>query len=111
MRAEVRGIEANDLRQWPRWSASKPSEENQWFTVSIGLPGTIGTDLFQVAVATPAGLRERQDKGRFVGLVIDRFEPHLVQEAIRAFVSASEALTWEGVVERLRLRMRWEYER
>jgi hypothetical protein len=111
MRAAVRGIEANDIPEWPLWSPSSPSEECQWFTVSVGSAGTPGADLFQVAVATPAGLQERRDKRRFVGLVVDRFELRLVAEAIRAFVAASEALSWEGVVEQLRARMRWEYER
>ncbi len=109
MRPVVLGIEANDIPEWPRWSASGPAEEHQWFTVSIGCPGTQGADLFQVAVATPAGLRERRKKGRFTGLVVDRFESQLVETAIQAFVASCETSNWEGVVERLRQRMRWEY--
>jgi hypothetical protein len=69
----------------------------------------VGADLFQVAVATPAGLRERREKGRFVGLVVGEFNPQLVEEAIQGFVAGCEAPNWEGVVERLRERMRWEY--
>jgi hypothetical protein len=111
MRPEVRGIEANDIREWPGWSPSGPAKEDQWFTVSIGSPGSPEADLFQVVVATPAGLRERCPKNRFLGLVVDRFEPRLVEEAIRAFVATAEGPDWEGVVERLSASMRWEYER
>lgn len=109
MRAEVRWIEANDIREWPHWSPSKPAEEYQRFTVSIGIPDNLGADTFQVAVATLAGRRERQGKCRFVGLLVERFDPHLVEQAIREFVADSEALTWEGVVQQLQVRMRWEY--
>jgi Immunity protein 8 len=110
MRAEVRWIEANDLPGWPDWSASGPADEVQWFTVGVGPVGGPGADLFQVAVATPLGLRERRTKGKFAGLVVDRFEPRLVEQAIREFVAGSDALTWDGVVDLLRARMRWEYE-
>jgi Immunity protein 8 len=111
MRPELRGIEANDICEWPRWSPSGPAEEHQWFSVSVGLPGTPGTNLFQVAVATPAGLRERRRNGRFVGLVVDRFEPRRVEEAIRSFVEAAEGPDWDGIVRRLSASMRWEYGR
>ncbi len=110
MQAEVRRIEANDIRDWPDWSPAGPSDELQRFTVSIGPLGDPGADLFQVAVATPLGLRQRRVKGKFVGLVVDRFEPQLVEQAIREFVASSKALTWQGIVDMLRVRMHWEYE-
>lgn len=110
MQAEVRGIEANDLPDWPRWSPSGPADEFQWFTVAVGPPGEPGADMFQVPVATPLGLRERRRKGKFVGLVVDRLEPEAVERAISDFVAGSRAPTWQGVVEQLRSRMVWEYE-
>ncbi len=110
IRAKLRAIEANDIRDWPSWSPSGPADEVQWFTVSVGSLGGRGADLFQVAVATPMGLHERRDKRRFVGLVIERLEPPMVEGAIRAFVEDCEAPDWDGVVARLRQRMQWEYE-
>src|SRR4051794_11871637 len=110
MEAELRAIEANDIPGWPDWSPADALNELHWFTLTIGRPGDLGADLFQVVVATPTGIRQRQEKGRFVGLVVDRFEPKLVETAIRDFVASCKALTWSGVVDSLRTRMRWEYE-
>jgi hypothetical protein len=110
MQGDVRGIEANDIPDWPHWSPPDALRELQWFTITIGPPGDPGADLFQVAVATPLGMKERRIKGKFVGLVVDRFEPSMVEKAIREFVANSQALTWQGIVEILRAKMRWEYE-
>ena len=109
MRPEVHGIEANDIPGWPRWQSPTPQDELQWFTVSVGCEGSEGADDFQVAVATPLGVNSRRDRDPFVGLVVVRFEPPAVERAIREYVAGSEAATWEGVVERLRTRMSWEY--
>lgn len=57
MRPELRGIEANDIPEWPDWSPSAVSDELQWFTVAIGWPGKTGADYFQVAVTTSVALR------------------------------------------------------
>jgi|SRR5215212_1574834 len=110
MRAEVHAIEANDISAWPEWRPSSPADELQWFTVSLGPVGHHGSDLFQIVVATPAGLRERKKKEKFVGLIVDRFEPSLVEQAIQNFVADCEANTWEETVNNLRSRMHWEYE-
>jgi hypothetical protein len=110
MRAEIRSIEANDIPEWPHWSSSDPTNELRYFTISIGSPAESGADLFQVAVATPTGIRERQIKQKYVGLVVDRFESIVVEQAIRDFVESCDAHTWESIVNNLRTRMHWEYE-
>lgn len=110
MQADVRTIEADDIAEWPEWLPVDAACEYRWFTVTIGPSGDPGADLFQVAVATPLGLKDRRTKGKFVGLVVDRFEPSIVESAIRDFVAQSQALTWQGIVELLRVKMRWEYE-
>ena len=110
MYAEIRNIEANDIPSWPDWSPPDPLCELQWFTVSIGPHGDPGCDYFQVAVATPFGLKERRQKGKFAGLMVERFEPKLVEAAIFDFVDQARAPTWQGIVELLRKRMLWEYE-
>lgn len=110
MRPELRGIEANDIPDWPNWSPSAAGDELQWFTVAIGWPGGAGADNFQVAVATPATLQIRSREGEFVGLVVDRFDSESVRTAIQDFFDACDAPTWEGAVELLRKRMHWEFE-
>src|SRR5262249_31346000 len=97
MRAEVRSIEANDIPAWPNWQPSGTPEEHQWFTVSVGPVGDPGADYFQVAVATARWLWAHSRPGRFVGLVVDRFDPSLVEQAIREFVVKVEAPTWQDI--------------
>ena len=110
MQAKVHGIEANDIPDWPHWSPAGPAEEFQWFTVAIGAESGSGADLFQAAVATRAGLQERRCKSKFVGLLVDRYEPATVERAIREFVAGCKAPSWEDVVDLLRARLFWEYE-
>ena len=111
MRAELRGIEASDIPTWPEWTSPDPAEELQWFTLTIGPPGDPGSNYFQVAVATPAGIKKRRDKKRpFVGLVVDRFDPPAVEQTIRDFVASAEGLTWDAIVKHLRRKLLWEYE-
>jgi hypothetical protein len=110
MHAEVRQIRANDVPDWPRWSPSGSEAEFQWFTLAIGPEGDARSDSFQVAVATWRGLRERRHKDKFVGLVVDRFEPEVVEQAIREFVAARQSPTWEGIVDLLRSKLLWEYD-
>jgi hypothetical protein len=43
-------------------------------------------------------------------LVVEEFEPGLVERAIRNFVASSQAPTLEGIVDLLRARMLWEFE-
>jgi hypothetical protein len=109
MQGEVRGIEANDISVWPNWSPTTPADEMQWFTVSIGMEGTEGSELFQVAVATYRGLSARRQNKKFVGLVVDDFNPARIEQAIQKHVAGVHANTWEDIAERLGPVMRWEY--
>jgi Immunity protein 8 len=109
MRAEVKGIVANDIPGWPEWRSLTPEDELQWFTVSVGPTGRPSADLFQVVVATPQGNKGRRDRGPFVGLVIETFETSAVEQVIRDYVANAEGLTWEAIVESLQEIMRWEY--
>jgi hypothetical protein len=112
MLAEVRAIIPNDipLRDWPSWTPADPSEEFRWFTVDIGPAGDPGADSFQVAVASPRGLRRSGAVGKDRALVVRQFVPEEVERAIREFVSVCEAYTWADIVNLLRTRMDWEYE-
>jgi hypothetical protein len=110
MQAEVRSIEANDIPGWPEWHSPTPDTDLRWFTTAVGLAGRPGNDLFQVAVATPKGIQERQDRRTFVGLVVERFEASAVEETIRRYVADVVAPTWEAIVEQLQSKMRWAYQ-
>ena len=75
MHAEVKTISANDIPEWPNWTPSDSTDEFQWLTLTIGPVGTLEADLFQVAVASYSGLKERRHKTKFAGLVVDEFDP------------------------------------
>jgi hypothetical protein len=109
MQAEVKDISANDVPEWPNWRPTDSTDEFQWLSVAIGPVGTTGADLFQVAVATSGGLKARRHKTKFVGLIVDVFEPRDIERAIQNFVASIEAPTWEAIVEHLQPTMHWEF--
>lgn len=109
MHAEVKAIQANAILLWPTWEPTHPADELQWFTVYIGVLDEAGADSFQVAVATPQGLKQRRSKTPFVGLVVPTFTPETVEDTIRAFVAGVEAPTWRGIAEQLAPTMRWQF--
>src|SRR5262245_3472027 len=88
MRAEVRQISANDIPAWLDWTPADAGDEFQWFSVAIGPADSTGADLFQVVVATAAGLKARRHKSKFVGLVVGVFQPHNIEQAIQDFVAS-----------------------
>jgi hypothetical protein len=110
MQAEVKSIIANDIPEWPNWRPSDETDEFQWLTITIGPIGTVGADLFQIAIASYRGLNARQHKSKFVGLMVNEFDPQVIEQTIQNFVASIEAPTWEAIVEQLRSRMRWEFE-
>ena len=109
MQAEVKTISANDIPEWPNWRPSDSSDEFQWLSVTIGPVGTVEADLFQVAVASYRGLKARWHKTKFVGLMVDVFDPQDIEKTIEEFVTSIEAPTWEAVAEQLQPTMRWEF--
>jgi hypothetical protein len=108
MRGVVRSIEANAIRDWPYWRPASVADERQWFTVTIGSPGSNGGDLFQVCIASVAWLR-RARRGKFVGLSVERFDSESIARAVHDHVASVEAPTWEQVTHALGPQMRWEY--
>lgn len=110
MRAWIKSIMANDILEWPHWEATCDEEELQWFSVEIGPIDEEGTNLFQVAVATPQGLQARTEKTPFRGLVVQEFTAQCVTDAITDYVKALEAQSWQQLTVQLRTVFLWEYE-
>lgn len=74
-----------------------------------------GTDDFVLLVATPKGLAVRtpRDDGTLASgrmLVVPSYDYDMVWRWLEHSVASCEAPTWEGCVERLRNRFRWEFE-
>jgi hypothetical protein len=109
MQADVKTISANNIPEWPNWTPTDSTGEFQWLSVAIGPVSTAAADRFQVAVATSGGLKARRHKTKFVGLMVDVFEPRVIEQKIEEFVASIEAPTWEAIVEQLQPTMQWEF--
>ena len=74
--------------------------------------GEEGTTLFQIVVSTRAAVSRAlgDDKHRRF-LIVDSFEPHLLEKALKDHISSQEGHTWDEIVGRLRRNMYWEYEK
>ena len=115
MRAQLRRIDPyNRDCDWKRFAAAEPVNPHDdwgWFTLSIGHEGGTGADLFEVLVSTPAAAsRARGPNRKFVGIIVESFEPRLILQTLHDHVSAVSGASWEDIVAQLRVTMRWEYE-
>jgi hypothetical protein len=109
MHAVVKSLCPNDILTWPDWQPAEERDEYQWFTVDIGVPDSAGADQFQVLVASYRGLRARHPRQKFVGLMVDVFEPQVIEDTIRSFVSSIEGASWGTIAAQLQHTMRWEF--
>ncbi|MFO0826309.1 MAG: Imm8 family immunity protein [Gemmataceae bacterium] len=107
-------MESNDYPGWEAFLASdvpEPWNHFGWFSLGIGPEGALGTDLFQVCVSTPAAVGRACQAGKpFRGLVVDSFDPNLIQPLLTELVSSTVGNTWEEIVDQLNETMVWEYE-
>jgi hypothetical protein len=115
MKAELRCIEHNDF--FPGWESfaaapsTEPWDDYGWFTLTIGPEGDPGTNYFQVLVSTPAAAGRARDKDRyFRGILVDTFEPAVIEQTLRTYVESLHGVDWQDLVDQLRRVMLWEYE-
>jgi len=117
MRAEVKFILPNDFatlgENWEAWEPPDRTDVYQWFSIDIGPIGDDAADSFQVAVATPVGVKTKRKRanGRFRGIVVDEWCGAAVRNAIVDYVAAIHADSWEAIVEQLQADFHWEYSR
>jgi hypothetical protein len=114
MRAELRDISPNDFPDWQCFAAAERPDrwdDFGWFTVAIGHEKDVGSEFFQVLVATPAAVsRAKGNRGRFRGIIVESFEAEVIASALRVRISAVTGGAWPAIVEQLRQFMYWEYE-
>jgi hypothetical protein len=114
LKPELCHIKPNHYPSWDDFAAAEhpePWNEFAWFELTIGVEGQVGADLFQALVATHTALpraRAKYKKHRF--LVVESFEPQMLETALRKHVESCADYTWDDIVERLRCEMYWEYE-
>lgn len=113
VQAELKDIIADDLENWETWKPADPTDVYVWYSAYIGPVGEESSNIFQVAVATPKGLksRKRRSNGRFRGIVIKEWSNEAAIRAIEDYVSAIRGSCWEAVAEQLEKDFRWEYSR
>lgn len=115
MKAELRSIDPNDFAGgWPAFVArpsAHPWDNYGWFTLTIGPEGDPGTNYFQVLVSTPtAAARARGQARYFRGLLVDSFEPSLIEQTLSSYVESLRGVDWQDLVDQLRRVSLWEYE-
>jgi hypothetical protein len=95
------------------WEPDSSGDVYLLLEVEIGVDGEQGSDVFQLMVATPEGLRSHatgaviSERGT---LVISDFSWQEVLKAVRNIVGKCSGKDWNDSVLRLQRYFRWEYE-
>ena len=113
MFAEIHHLESNDHVDWNDFvqhQSQDPYDDYGWFHVTIGVSGETGGNDFQVCVATPRAVGRIRRTGFLPGILVDQFDSHSVEKAIRDRVHSVHGNSWEQIVDQLREFMHWEYE-
>jgi hypothetical protein len=116
VRAELKGLDTadadgGDLR------AFRPGDAEVFalgVTASIGPAGEDGAELFQFTVCSPSWLAAQELPKGFAfqrhALLVERWEPGLVERAIADLCRRTEGETWSEVATKLSRFGSWEFE-
>ena len=113
---DLKVVHCADIEDLPSWS---PDDEDVcfWLELSVGLPGSEAADIFQVCVATPAGLKSalgRRVKPRGSAqarpIVLNSYSWSAALAAIQERLASCEGVDWLEIQEKLRHEFDWEYE-
>lgn len=113
MKAEIYYLASNDHADWAdfvRYRSPDPYDDYGWFHLTIGAAGVIGGNDSQVCIATPRDISRIRNRGFVPGIMVDKFDPAIVEKAIRDRIDSIRVQSWEQLVDRLREFMHWEYE-
>src|SRR5262245_56714835 len=113
---DVKDVLCPDLDDLSKWRPDG-DEVCLWLELSIGLPGQNAADVFQVCVATPAGLKaplgrrlKPRGSAKSPPIVLQEYSWSALQEAIRHRLEACAGRDWLEIQEKLRRQFDWEYE-
>jgi hypothetical protein len=112
---QLKGWDCADIEGIAEWQPTT-DEVVYWLTLQIGPPDDVGTDNFDVCVATPPGLRS--DRGRSIAPAPTRGDPIVLVEyswpavlaELQRRLDSCAGPTWLHVQDELRRFFRWEYE-
>jgi hypothetical protein len=95
------------------WVPDEPAEVRFLLEMEIGTTGDERTDIFQVVVATPEGLRAMCPKDVIrerATLILSEYSWGLLKRTCTGIVDRCAASTWNESVLRLQRYFAWEYE-
>ena len=108
MGAELREISPDDYHGWEDFVATErpePWDDFGHFTLSIGPVGDGGSEYFGVLGATRAAVTRAMDKSnRFKGIIVESFEPEVIERTLREYIGSRPGLTWHDQREQLPLK-------
>jgi hypothetical protein len=113
---ELKVVHCADIDDLPGWS---PQDDDVcfWLELSIGLPGSVAADIYQVCVATPSGLRStlgRDVKPRCSAqsrpIVLQHYSWAALLEAIQERLESCAGADRLEIQEKLGRQFDWEYE-
>lgn len=116
MRAELKALDTSDSPNGELWTFMPEDDEHFMLgvTASIGPAGERGQELFQFTVCSPSWLAaEPMDKGyAFLRhtLVVERWNPELVEQAIGGLCQRVEGDDWHQIAVWLARFGCWEFE-
>jgi hypothetical protein len=113
MRAALRSLETDDAEELTSYSPRDPTHFGLGVRAVIGDADGIGEELFDMLVCSPSWLEAEQlTKGFRWGhgiLVLARWDPEVVERAVRDLVVHAERDTWAEIGELLSRYTDWEF--
>lgn len=115
MRAELKSLDAVDAPGGVLTAFHPDDGEHFGLAVAatIGPANETGGELFQFSVCSPSWLADEDRPKGFAfqrTLVVDRWNPDLVERAIADLCRRTEGDTWEQVARKLSRYGQWEFE-
>lgn len=115
VQAELKGLDSTDIADqvWEEWRPDDPDCFALSVTASVGAAGEEGADLFDFVVCTPSWVQtDRLQKGFAFSryLLITRWDPDLVERAIRDLCRRTRGEDWPEVARKLSRYSSWEFD-
>lgn len=84
-------------------------------TLTIGIENELGEELFYLMVCSYDSAENLYDEEEYQWkskhqLLIHKYNPKLVELAVKKLLSSVDESTWQDVVKKLKLYLEWEYE-
>ena len=111
---EVRSISSPDV-EFYAWEPLNNSDVFFLVEIAIGEAGVKGSDVFQIVVATPEGLRARSRVGEFTirercTLIVSNYNWAEIKKSLETIVRKCEGENWSTSTLNLQRFFNWEYE-